>query len=82
MPDYRDIYTRDYETENYDDNSVRARNSRLDPRHVQMPGSGDDNSDSDHYTGSNALRLQSSGVTSVTQSVLCIVLVLAVNSIL
>ena len=72
VPDYRDIYTRDYETDSYDDNSVSGRNSRLDPRHVQMPG---DQGDSDQYDGSNALRLQSSGVTSVTQSVLCIILV-------
>ena len=73
VPDYRDMYTRDYDDDeydhNYDDNNVgivrtksRGRNTRLDPRHVQMPHGDEDPVQT--FENSNALRLKSSASDS------------------
>jgi len=77
VPDYRDSYTRDYSDYEYDDNRVgvvrtksRIRNSRLDPRHVQMP-----RDDLEEFQRTNALRLQHTTTSGVSRNLLSSVLV-------
>jgi len=88
VPDYRDIYTRDYDDAdydyNYDDNNVGivrtksgGRNTRLDPRHVQMPHGDEDPVKT--FDNSNALRLKSSASDNSHSYILFLCTFLIIN---